>query len=113
MQRSQRLVTRRASTRVRGSFLELEQGSPPSPARHAKPPRDASSSAPGKRALPMIVKDYKETLAKLDQIEAELSDWLGCPLPGTAREVTLQGAALPAAPPVPPHEQNSADLGIL
>jgi hypothetical protein len=115
MQRSQRPIPRRTSTRTRRSFLELEQvtsSSPqePSRARHAAKPRKDPDSATGRRALPVIVKDYKEALTKLDQIEAELADWLGCPVPVAAR---ADGPAASAAPAPAPSEQNSADLGIL
>ena len=53
----------------------------------ARSPRKRPEAAPASRTISVIVKEYKETLAKLDDIETELSEWLASPISeGSPRE---------------------------
>jgi hypothetical protein len=55
----------------------------PEPVRSAPAPRkkaEPKAPPPQARTLSTIVKEYKVTLAKLDDLEAELAEWLATPI---------------------------------
>jgi len=80
----------RVSPAMRKSILQLQDKSRwirrvAAPGQEARPPRKRrSDSPPARRTLSTIVKDYKKALARLDNIETELAEWLSAPLAGAS-----------------------------
>ena len=102
---------------MRRSFLQLEQKSRWLPRREASPrrrihkSRKGESSPPrGPRPISTIVKDYKEALDKLDDIEAELAEWLADPWGITSVRDRMSSQDANALVAFPSLTERTADL---
>jgi hypothetical protein len=111
MNRDPNLETPRVSVRMRKSMLQIQdkhlwirrhepQRSPSSEVRPERKRKNRSVPPGARRPLSIIVMDYKKTLAKLDDIEAEIAQWL-CVPPATTPP-RRQQRTTPAVFAIPP-----------
>lgn len=61
-----------------------------------RPRKKADHAQP--RPISSIVQDYKDTIDKLEKVEAELYDWLTAPAPQPSLQESATGAERPADP---------------
>jgi len=78
---------------MRKSMFQLQDKSrfvrrpKPSPRKARSPGKKTEAPPPpATRDISALVKEYKETLAKLDDIEAELAEWLSSPIEDPSKE---------------------------